>query len=367
MRERNKTFVQGEITMKKKVKIPLIVALILFTCACLLVGLRKIIEKTQSKSFLTYTVKREIHRNTIEVAGTVDAVKTLELRSRNDGTVTGVYVKEGQRVKAGDVIIQLNDATQKYNLSKAEYNLRLARENQTAGYVQMLENQVADMQERMTQRQIIATFDGVIANLDVEVGDYLEAKDSIGTLVDVSSLTADVEVVETDVSKLKINQRVEMTFPAYPETVIGHVTSFPAIGKTTSRGTTVVMVKIQVDEPPKEILPNYSFTGSINITKPENRLVVERYAIGRSDDKSFAEIIRSNGTSERVDVKIRPYGTEFVLIDEGLKEGDVLKAQSDAPVSGGKMKVQTAKDNATAKPPLKRKPPKGKCYAGRFF
>src|SRR5574344_1295308 len=119
-----------------------------------------------------------------------------------------------------------------------------------------------------SDKSYIATFDGVIADLDADPGDYLEAKDSIGTLVDTSYLKAEVEIAETDVIKLKAGQKVEFTFPAYDGTIEGYLVSYPAIGEVTTRGATVVKAVVRIDNAPSKILPNYSFTGKIQITEP---------------------------------------------------------------------------------------------------
>ena len=161
--------------------------------------------------------------------------------------------------------------------------------------------------------------------------DSLEAKDSVGTIVDISYLTADVEVAETDVSKLKIGQQVELKFPSYDGIVMGKVIGWPAIGEVTSRGATVVKVKIQIDEYPASILPNFSFSGKIKISPDEDILLVERYAVGRENKKAF--VVKATG--EKIDVEVVPYSSEYVKIVSGdVREGDVLLQQTTPKVSG---------------------------------
>ena len=183
---------------------------------------------------------------------------------------------------------------------------------------------------KIEDRSVKATFDGFIADLDVDVGDSLEAKDKVGTLVNTDYLTAEVEVTETDVAKLNVNQKVLFSFPAYNGIVEGRVISWPQIGTVTSRGSTVVNAKIRIDDYPAQILPNYSFTGKIEITEPETNLIVERYAIGYEDGNSF--VVTTDG--KRIEVKVRPYNAEFVKILEGLSGGEELKAQSTPKTSG---------------------------------
>ena len=160
-------------------------------------------------------------------------------------------------------------------------------------------------------------------------------------------MTADVEIVENDVHKLKKGQSVKFTFPAYEDLeVTGYVESFPAVGRITSRGATVVDAVVKIDNPPKEILPNFSFTGEIEITPPKNYLIVERSAIGQKMGKSFAEKILKDGSVQTVDVNIEPYGFDFVNIISGLQEGDVLKNQGGG-LKSGRLRGSSSKGSAS--------------------
>ena len=306
---------------------------------------RRVVAKKRASAVATYRVRRETYENVIEIAGTVSAAKKQSLQAQGDGTVVGVYAKEGDRVKKGKLILQEDDSTQKYNLAKLDYDIATAKTTGARREIELLETQRLSLVQKIAERKIVATFDGVIASLDVAVGDYLEAKDSIGTLVDTSYLTAEVEVAETDVSKLSPGQKVLFSFPAYRGTVEGYVVSYPAIGETTSRGATVVKAKVRIDDAPAAILPNFSFTGKIQITEPEQKLVVERYAIGHEKGVAFVEVLEAGGKTQKVEVEVEPYGANYVNITRGLEGGERLKAQSDAEKSG-RMRVNSRRGGA---------------------
>lgn len=323
-----------KIDIKKtpiKVKILIFCAVFLAVVFSALMIARKILNKNALDSTF-YTVRKEIYENCIEIAGTVSAAEEQTLQALSDGTVTAVYVKAGDKVKKGDVLIQLDDTTEQYNLAKHDYDMQVTKANGSAKEYKLMQTERLSLVQKISDRQIVATFDGIIADLDVSVNDSLEAKDSVGTIVNVDYLTADVEVSETDVSKLEVGQKVEFTFPAYTEkNVYGYVVSWPAIGEVTSRGATIVKAKVRIDEYPKEILPNFSFTGKIQITEPQENLVVERYAVAYEDGVAYVEIAKVN---KKILVKVSPYGSEYVKILEGLVGGEILKAQSVAKQSG---------------------------------
>ena len=318
------------MTKKRNVKIIIICIAVLAVIAGGLMLLRKVLNKTDEE-MAVYRVKLETYENVIEISGTVAAAQEQTLQARSAGTVLGVYVKAGDKVKKGDVILQLDDTTEQYNLAKHDYDMTTTRITGSARELKLKETQRLSLVQKIADRQIVANFDGVIADLNVSVGDSLEAKDSVGTIVNTDYLTAEVEVSETDVSKLKIGQDVALTFSAYSGTVMGKVESWPAIGEITSRGATVVKAKIRIEDYPEQILPYFSFTGKIQIEKPVDNIIVERYAIGYEDKKPYVVLAR---TGEKKSVKIVPYGREYVKVVEGLEGGELLLQQTKASKSG---------------------------------
>lgn len=279
----------------------------------------------------TYTIRSETYENCIDIAGVVSAAQEQKLQALSSGTVMAVYVKQGDVVKKGDVILQMDDTTEKYNLAKHDYDMQTTKITGSARQYTLMQTQRDALVQKIAERQVTATFDGIIAAISVSAGDSLEAKDSVGTLVDSSYLVADVEIAETDVAKLAVGQTVACTFAACDEIVEGRVVSWPAIGEVTSRGATVVKARVRIDDYPETILPNFSFSGKIKISPDETYLLVERYAVGRVENRTFVELA---STGEKIWVTVEPYGSEYVKLSSGVTGGEVVKAQSTLPDSG---------------------------------
>lgn len=296
-------------------------------CIIILIGLglyfaRKTVQGPEMQD-VVYTVISETYENVIEISGNISAAQSQELQAAGSGTVQKVYVKEGDKVKKGDVILELDATEQEYNLASLDYDIAQKKLNGSKREIELLEVKRDMLVKKLDDRKIVAYFDGIIVDLNVAPGDYLEAKDSVGTLIDRSYMTASVEIVETDVSKLKPNQVVNFSFPAYDKGIVeGYVVSYPEIGTITQRGATVVKAEVRIDNPPEEILPNYSFTGEIEITAPVSVTLVERNAIGYEDGKAYAEVLNRDGTTTKVDVEVQQYDSSYVKVISGLKAGD---------------------------------------------
>ena len=318
------------MSKKKLIKIIIIAAAVLLFTALLLTGLRLFVNKSNEEKKV-YEVKIETYENVIEVSGTVAAAQEQTLQALSDGTVIAVYVSAGDYVKKGSLILQLDDTSEQYNLAKHDYEMATTQISGSQKELKLMEAQRLSLLQKIADRKVCATFDGVIADLDVAVGDSLEAKDSVGTLVNIDYLTAEVEIPETDVAKLQLNQKVELNFSAYKTPVYGYIESWPAIGEITSRGATIVNAKIRIDDYPSVILPNFSFTGKIQIEEPVDNIIVERYAIGYEDKEPYVVLAKSG---EKRAVKVKPYGKEYVKVLEGLTGGELLLQQTAEKKSG---------------------------------
>jgi multidrug efflux pump subunit AcrA (membrane-fusion protein) len=225
-----------------------------------------------------------------------------------------------------------------------------------------MEKQRAVLLKNIEKRRMEAGFNGIIGKLNLTQGAYAKAQDIFGYLIDRTYLKATVEVVETDASRIKVGQKAVLTFPAYPNLrVEAVVISYPAVGRITTRGATVLDTKIRIDNPPDKILPGYSFTGEIISGEDERILLVESAAIAYENGKAYVErftalkgenggpvssgqgserpgppAFRSGtpgegaadlGPPERVFLEVVPYSRNMVKILSGLNAGDRVKAQ----------------------------------------
>ena len=171
--------------LSKKAKFLIISAVCIIVIAAGLIILKTALSSKKSEKVF-YTANKETYENVIEISGTIAAAQEQTLQALSAGTVTAVYVKKGDRVKKGDIIIQLDDSEQIYNLEKHDYSMATKRLTASERELKLLETERATLEQKVNDRKVIATFDGIIADLKVAVGDSLAAKDKIGTLVNTS-------------------------------------------------------------------------------------------------------------------------------------------------------------------------------------
>ena len=176
---------------------------------------------------------------------------------------------------------------------QAEAQLNQAKA-QTASAHGHLDQQVAQLrfnEDALEKTVSIAPFDGIVTNLPVREGETVvvgiqNAEGStLMTIADMSVVTAEVKVDETDIVNIKIGQPAEVSIDAIPgKTYKGHVTLvgdqalLRSTGVATSQSTTGTeeakdfKVVVTLDEPTAELRPGLSTTAKITTASKPNVL-----------------------------------------------------------------------------------------------
>jgi len=186
------------------------------------------------------------------------------------------------------------------SVSQAEAQLNQAKA-QTASAHGHLDQQVAQLrfnEDALSKTVSIAPFDGIVTNLPVREGETVvvgiqNAEGStLMTIADMSVVTAEVKVDETDIVNIKIGQPAEVSVDAIPgKTYKGHVTLvgdqalLRSTGVATSQSTTGTeeakdfKVVVTLDTPTQELRPGLSTTAKITTAEKANVLALPIQAL----------------------------------------------------------------------------------------
>ena len=272
----------------------------------------------------TVTVTKEVIQDVIQVSGYIQPAQQQNLQSPGEGLIKKVAVKEGDIVKKGDLIFALDNTYQAFQVAKQEF---LIEKEQLQGYSKNLE--LESLKRALRDRSVYAKFDGIVVSFDLTEGSYVMPKDNFGVIIDRSFFKSTVDVSEGDVPRLKVGQKVLLSFQALgDEKVEGRVTYHSSIAKSGSqRGATVIETKIVVDKLPENVLPGYSFSGNIIAGEDEEVLLLDQTALSYDKGEPYVERVLENGKIERVNVEVEAYTQGTVKVLSGLKEGDTLRVK----------------------------------------
>jgi HlyD family secretion protein len=222
---------------------------------------------------------------------TIDRTKAdLELAKINNDRYVQLF-KAGVVAQADLDQRKSTYESQVAGLHEAELRLDqlISQRAQTVAQLQSAQRRVTQAQAGLTRladilekHDVVTTSDGIVTNLPVQVGETVvpgiqnSSASSVMTVADMSLVTAEVDVDETDIVNLKIGQKAEVTIDAIPNrTLTGHITeigneailrstgqvaSSSATSSTEAKDFKVVVV---LDNPPPEIRPGLSCTAKI--------------------------------------------------------------------------------------------------------
>lgn len=237
----------------------------------------------------------------VNAEGQAAALRTAPLHAQVAGPVIDVSVREGAFVSAGDVIARIDPA--EYELARKEAQgaleqaeasyqdltlgdetiedaeLLAVRQAQArirsglAGAEARLEQAVYNVEKTM----IRAPYSGRVANLVVDVGTRLSVNDSIATVVDLSSVDVDVQVLESEIAALEVGRDATVAFTAFPgeEVRAQVVTVNPVVDPVSHVGRATVRLR----NPGARILPGMHANVRIAGRLFEDRVSVPKEAI----------------------------------------------------------------------------------------
>jgi len=191
--------------------------------------------------------------------------------------------------------------------------------------IKQKENSLLSARETVADYSIRAPFDGVVAKMDLKKGDSLSSGSSAGTLITKQQIST-ISLNEVDAAKVKLNQRVNLTFDAIDNLEItGEVVDMDNLG-TVSQGVVSYNVKIAFDVQDERIKPGMSVSATIILDSKNDVLMVSNSAVKNQNGSSYVEVL-VNGVPEKKNVTVGKSNDLTTEIVEGLTEGEEVVTQ----------------------------------------
>ena len=321
--------------MGRKRKRPGIIIALLLIIIAGYAALFFLLGKNEQESIVPAEREAVVTSNTytqvIDISGYVEPYDSQTLRFRSTGAVTGVYVEEGDRVVKGQPLASIDNTQQLASLQEIRDQIEEAELSGSERDLALLRLRETNAMNALEYTDIVAPFDGEVASLDVDEGDYFEGGDEVITVVDRSRLKAVVEVDEIDMQYVTEGQEAELVFESCPEeTVHAYVSYIPMLGRYTDQGIGVVDVELLIEDPPKAIMPGFTFEGTMSAESEVSMLLIPQNAITRGRGGSETVYVRrDDGSVETVSVRTSYLGEGLSeLLSGDVHEGDVLVIRS---------------------------------------
>jgi membrane fusion protein (multidrug efflux system) len=179
-------------------------------------------------------VKKQTLRDDAEAVGTLRSSQNVMLRPEVAGRVLSLGFADGARVRAGQVLVQMDDTLQRAEVQQSLAQMSIARANhkrnqelvaqnfiaqrsldESAAALQVSEAQLGLSCARLDRMRLIAPFNGVVGIRSVNVGDYVKDGADLINLENIGSLYVDYRLPERYQTKVTPGQTIEVKLDAF--------------------------------------------------------------------------------------------------------------------------------------------------------
>lgn len=231
-----------------------------------------------------------------------------------------------------------NDIAKKRRDYQLEQNKLKTRVSRAAENVERLNIRIGKFQEAIKAARITAPEDGIVIfgkswegkkySKDDDVSTHMYAP-AIATLPDMSKVISEVYVKEIDISKIKVGDRVNVSFDALEETIItGFIKTIARVGEDHKGfDMKVFKVVIYLDESNEELKPSMTSSNDIILVSDDKAIFVPLNSVFKKNGTKYLYLKTKDGVKKQI-ITTGLDNEEFIIVKNGINEGDLVLLES---------------------------------------
>ncbi|EGQ8004036.1 MULTISPECIES: multidrug efflux RND transporter periplasmic adaptor subunit VmeC [Vibrio] len=305
----------------------------------------------------------------IEAIGFIEPNQGVTVANETSGVIDKIAFESGTQVEAGQPLVLLDSEVEKANLKSSQAKLPAAEakykryqglfkkgsiskeayDEAEANYYS-LKADIESLKATIDRREIKAPFAGVVGIRNVYLGQYIQAGSDIVRLEDSSVMRLRFTVPQTDISRIKLDQEVDIFVDAYPDQPFkGSISAIePAVNVQSG------LIQVQADIPNSDGKLRSGMFARANIIMPKlaNQVTLPQTAITFTLYGDNVYIVTEEEGEKRVKqhvVKVGERTKDIAHILEGVKPGDVVVTSGQVRLSNH-AKVSIVESNAITPP-----------------
>ncbi|WP_354623198.1 efflux RND transporter periplasmic adaptor subunit [Psychromonas sp. MME2] len=291
----------------------------------------------------TEVVGLQERAQSISLIGKLQSQHFVNLAFEVSGKISAIHVKANQQVKAGQLLVQLDDQTAQTELLEAQAYLadekrklaefsKLLLKNATSrtqvdaqsALVEIAAARLQAAKVHLDLHYLRAPFSGTLGFIDFSLGKLVNVGESLLTLDDLSVMDLDLHIPERHLSQLRIGMPVSATTYAWPDNrFIGEI---KAIDSRINSDTLNLRVRVQFANQQLQLKPGLMMSAKVNFPAVE-QAIIPIQALEYSGSKRFVYVIDKESRVTRQEVILGARINDSVLIEKGVNVGDVVVVQ----------------------------------------
>lgn len=317
-------------------------------------------------------IKRMDVTRTIEAVGTAQANEAVAITAKATGMIERLNFQEGQQVKAGVILVELEAAESSANIgalraardaARMSYdrakqlieskNIAQARLDELSKAYEGAEARLRAEQAKFSDSVIRAPFTGKLGLRRVSLGALVRPGDIITTLDDTSLIKLEFEIPETVLSGIAIGNTVSAKASSIPGKHFEGVVS--TVDSRIDPTTRAVRVRALIPNADDVIKPGMFMTVALSMGKELNAMMVPEEALLAQGGEQFVFVI-SEGRATRTRVTIGQRLPGLVQITNGLHADDQVAVTGLQQLRDGSRVRVTNAQGGTTTPPVSGTP-----------
>lgn len=307
----------------------------------------------------TLVVGETLWQPSVNALGSLSASRQATLGAEVGGLVTAVHFDSGQKVRAGQPLVELNPAPLRAQLAQLQAQAALAETNLARDRAQLAVQavsqavvdadsaalksalaQVAVQRALIAQKAVSAPFDGQLGIRQVDLGQYLAPGAPLVTLQKLDPMEVDFTVPQGQIGLIRIGMKVRLATSAAPGQTFDATVS--AIEPQIDKSTRNLKVRARVPNPRGELLPGMFATVDVSAGAPQRYVTLPNAAVAYNPYGSTVFVVKDGGkdadgkpllTAEQRFVTTGPTRGDQVAVVAGLKAGETV-------VTAGQLKLR---------------------------
>jgi len=290
-----------------------------------------------------------------QAVGSLRSRQSVMLRPEVSGRVTRINFRDAERVRRGQLLVQLDDQLPRAQVKQAEAEVSIARANhrrnqelveqkfiaqravdESAANLQVAEAKLALARATLARLKIVAPFDGIAGIRNISVGDYLKDGADIVNIEDLDAMYVDFRLPERFQTKIRPGQTALIDVDALPGRRFA--AQVQAVDPLLDANGRSIGVRGCIDNRRMELRPGmFARVTSVFGVRDDAKVIPEEAIVPQAGRQFVYKLVdgpdQDTRIAQRVEVKVGIRQPGKVEITEGLAAGDTV-------VTAGQQRIQ---------------------------